>query len=321
MCRFFAVMGLLGIFALGGLRAGEEENKNEKRVRAAEKLIKSKDYESALLILESVLAEEKEGQEPDPLVTEALCNKAVILEQQGKTPDALAAYNRCLERIQKQPESIEGIKLAEKCKKAILELDKSRQIILRHAEQIEREAARFKDKDDYAYARMMEVVVMMRGAWNETESQAGAEGASADGKAGEKENGDGKDKSGNKRSDKADAEMSNALRTRFRELYGALAAGQLDKAVPYVDPEIRRAAGEGLVKVHLNIVHAFLKAGQVQANDVSVREVTLGESREDARVIGRLRLATGLKDMDPNYWVLRDGEWYLGDEKKLQTFK
>jgi hypothetical protein len=112
-----------------------------------------------------------------------------------------------------------------------------------------------------------------------------------------------------------------AITKRFRDFYAAVATGDLDKAMDYVDPEIRKHAGDGLVKGHLRVIEGLLRLGQVDRNDISVRTIDLGKDKTDARVIGRLSLPGQMKDMDPNYWIERNGSWYLGDEKKLKGFE
>jgi len=38
-------------------------------------------------------------------------------------------------------------------------------------------------------------------------------------------------------------------------------------------------------------------------------------------VEARIRVRRAWQDQQPTYWVLRDGEWYLGDEKELADLR
>ncbi len=289
--RMHLLMGTAILLVAGAAWGAEEESKAAKRLEAAEKLVRSRDYDAALVVLESIL---EDAEEADPVHVQALYHKAYVLEQQKKSQEALTAYNRCLELLVDGDAFDETERLLQKCQRAVLKLDKSRRIILRHADQIEREAARFKDKDEQAYEKMMEVVAFMRGAW---------------------------DREGDDAKPRSDKAIEAALTKRFRDFYAAVATGDLDKAMDYVDPEIRKHAGDGLVKGHLRVIEGLLRLGQVDRNDISVRTIDLGKDKTDARVIGRLSLPGQMKDMDPNYWIERDGSWYLGDEKKLKGFE
>jgi tetratricopeptide (TPR) repeat protein len=185
------LMALCAVAVALGACAAEEESKGDKQLKAADKLVKTKDYEAALVILDSLL---KETKEDDPLFVQTLCQKAGVLEQEKKTAEALEAYNRCLEILVDAPDTEESRALMEKSKNAVLKLDKSRRIVLQYADMLEKEAAKFKDKDDVAYNKMMEVVGLMRGAW----------GGPAKGKDAKKD----------------EAKIEAAITARFREFYG-----------------------------------------------------------------------------------------------------
>ncbi len=271
--------------------ADSRDDKNAKRLKSAQKLIKAREYDAAVVVLQSIL---DEVGDDDPLYLQALYNEAYALEQDKKTPEALEAYNQCLELIAAQSDPGANGRVAEKCKKAVLRLDKSRRIILRHAAQIEKEAARFKGKDDYAYKKMMEIVKVMRGAWEHEKKT---------------------------KPEKDVATIKSRISKRYRTFYGAVAAGDMDKAVKYVDPQIRKYAGDAKIIGYLRAMEGALKIAQVSKTGISIKKITLSKDKKSARIIGRLRMPHGVEDSDPNLWVMREDKWYLGDQDKLKDFK
>ncbi len=274
-----AVMAILA-FSAGAASGADAKADSAERLEAVEKLVRAKMYDEALLIVEDILAN-------DAQYAPAIFEKAEILEEQEKTEEAINAYYDCIEVLVDQAETEETRGLLEKCRKVLLKLDKSRRIVLKHADEIEREAQRFKGKNDYAYEKLLETAELMRGVWERRKAAP---------KASEKE-----------------------LRTRREKFYEELSAEDLDDALEYVDPETRRGAGEVIVKGYLGILAKLLKDMNINGRDLRVRRLEMHENGEMAKIVGEFRAAGQWHEADdPEYWIVREGTWYLGDEKKLR---
>lgn len=155
--RFYrSALILTGLVLLGAGLAPAAEEDTGKQFRSAELLIKGKQYGAALGFLEQVL-------ENEPAHLKALYYRAYCNEKTKKFEPAIKSYERCIEILLEREETKENRDLLKKCKKAILRLDEGRVVILRYANQLEREAKRFKGRNEYAYQSLMNMVAEMRG--------------------------------------------------------------------------------------------------------------------------------------------------------------
>ena len=112
-----------------------------------------------------------------------------------------------------------------------------------------------------------------------------------------------------------------AVEQRVQELYRVLVAGDLDRALKYVDPKNLSFVQPATAKAFLGIWSGALKLAQVNAGDLKVERVRLGVKGNEAVVESRLRVHGKWDDQKPTYWVNRDGQWYIGDDKEIANFK
>jgi hypothetical protein len=112
-----------------------------------------------------------------------------------------------------------------------------------------------------------------------------------------------------------------AIELRFLELHRALLAGNLDGALKFVDPKNLQFVQPATAKAYLGLMAFGLKAGKVEANDIKVKNVRVGVKGNEAEVIGRYRVNGQWADQKPGYWVLRENQWYIGDERELANLK
>lgn len=112
-----------------------------------------------------------------------------------------------------------------------------------------------------------------------------------------------------------------AIEKAYLEFSRALLADNIDKAKEYVDPWIKDNAPPNMLNGMLTIWAGAAKVAQLGKDDIRVEEVTIGAKGNDARVVPAFRRGLRWEAEKPTYWVSRNGKWYLGDEKKLNTFK
>ena len=111
------------------------------------------------------------------------------------------------------------------------------------------------------------------------------------------------------------------IERRFLELHRALVAGDLDKAAKYIDPKNMNLVQPATAKALLGVWSTMLRVGQVGAADVKVERARMGVKGNESVVESRIHVHGKWDDQKPSYWVLREGEWYLGDEKEIANFK
>ena len=111
------------------------------------------------------------------------------------------------------------------------------------------------------------------------------------------------------------------IEKRCLALHRALIDNNLDQALTYIDPKNLNFVQPAAAKAYLGVWAGMLKVGQVTAQDVKVAQVRLGVKGNEAVVETRLRVRGNWDDQKPSYWVYRDGQWYLGDEKEIANFK
>jgi len=119
---------------------------------------------------------------------------------------------------------------------------------------------------------------------------------------------------GTKRSER---KHKKRVEERYEAFHEALIEEDLDKAEEFLDPQIREHASPAVIKGHLKLVLGVLKGFRMTKSDVDARKVVVSDSQKAAKVTGRFRVLGTWKDQDPHYWVLRDHEWYIGDDKVL----
>lgn len=278
---------LLGLVPPTPAAEGSNAKKIAKSLKVIGKMIKHKEYENAMFIIEGLLKD-------NATHSGVLYEKAHLLELQKKIPAAIKAYEKCLEVLLETDSSSERKRLIDKIKKALLRIDKSRRIVMKHADELEREAKKFKGKDEYTYGKIMDVVSYMRGAWDE-EEEADEGGGS------------------NKR-------KKHQLAKLHRGFIEALLAEDTTKALKYIDPRTIQIVGKEKAKGFLLQLIGMTKQFAIKKKNIGKTTVTLGESGRDARVEGSFRVNGKVHQADPEYWILKNKKWYLGDDEKLKRF-
>lgn len=118
-----------------------------------------------------------------------------------------------------------------------------------------------------------------------------------------------------------DPQSKDSISERFSAFHDALMKNNIKEARSYVDPDMVKAVSPKIVDSYLGVMVAYIQAAKLSPGDVKTDKIILGKSRKDAKVIGKSKVGMTWYPQKPSYWVLRNGQWYLGDEKKLETFK
>ena len=111
------------------------------------------------------------------------------------------------------------------------------------------------------------------------------------------------------------------IEKRYLALVRALVDNNLDQALTYIDPKNLNFVQPATAKAYLGVWAGMLRAGQVSAGDLKISRVRVGVKGNEAVVESRIRVHGKWDDQKPSYWVFRDGQWYLGDEKEIANFK
>ncbi|MFA6569514.1 MAG: hypothetical protein WCS96_14985, partial [Victivallales bacterium] len=112
------------------------------------------------------------------------------------------------------------------------------------------------------------------------------------------------------------------IETRYVAFSRSLVVEDLDSACEILDPKIREQVAPQIVRGYLGIMSGAMKIAQVPKGGARVASVKLGVRGNEAKVVPALKVR-GLtwEDQKPQYWVSRNGKWFLGDEKELENFK
>jgi hypothetical protein len=111
------------------------------------------------------------------------------------------------------------------------------------------------------------------------------------------------------------------LKKRYVEFHEALIENKFEKAMEYLDPEIRKGANEQMLQGHLRIIAGFLQAAQIKNGGIGIERVKFTDKLKEAKITGKLRSPFSGRweeSKDPSYWIFRHGEWFLGNDKILQ---
>lgn len=253
-----------------------------KQYATAKKLIKKKDYDSAAVLLDNIL-------EKDAVNAPAIYSRAYIHEMKRNIEAAIVGYYRCVEVLVEQEDSEENQELMDKCKKILMRVDKSRRVILKHADMLEREAKKLKSKDALAYDRIMKVVEAMREAVKEQTEE---------------------------KDDNDEKKLRRALEKRVKGFFLALAHEDYGEATKFIEVQTLNFIGRNKAIEHLKIMGAIMNAAVKRDEDFGVSKVKFDRNKRGALVTTKIRFFGKWKDMDdPGYWIYRRKEWYLGDNK------
>ncbi len=152
----------LWALAAGAVAAAEPDGAG--KTEAAEKLMRSRQYEAAKVILDAVI-EEAPGN------AEAICLWSECHEELGKTREAIEGYKRALSMLVDQEDSRKTRALIHRCKEKLEDLDQGRELILEYADKLEREGQRkLKGRNEYAWETVSSMVALMRGEEAATEA-------------------------------------------------------------------------------------------------------------------------------------------------------
>jgi len=120
------------------------------------------------------------------------------------------------------------------------------------------------------------------------------------------------------------AKLKQELEKRLRGFFVSLAKEEFDSAKDYLDPKTISLAPNEIVMGYLKIFSGAMNTiGIKKESQIEVKEYTLNSPKNVVKIIPRWQNFRGdWGDGDPQYWILRKGKWYLGDEKELsKSFK
>ncbi|GEM_PF-5958632 len=121
---------------------------------------------------------------------------------------------------------------------------------------------------------------------------------------------------------KSEVAVKKEISSRYAAFTNALIEDNFDAAYEFMDPKMRENAAPQLVKGILKVWSGMLKVAQVPKDGAKITSVKLGMKENDAKVTPALKIrGLNWEDQKAAYWVLRNGKWYLGDEKELDSFK
>ncbi|HBC86204.1 MAG TPA: hypothetical protein DCZ94_04545 [Lentisphaeria bacterium] len=121
---------------------------------------------------------------------------------------------------------------------------------------------------------------------------------------------------------KSEASVKKEIEARYQGFTKALVTDDVNSAYEYMDPKIREGASPQVIKGYLNVMGGMLKLAQVPKDGAKITSVKIGVRENDAKVVPALKIrGLNWEEQKPGYWVLRNGKWYLGDEKELENFK
>ena len=118
-----------------------------------------------------------------------------------------------------------------------------------------------------------------------------------------------------------DSQTKAEISDSYIAFHEALMKNNIKAARSYVDPEMVKAATPKIIDSYIGVMVAYIQAAKLSTGDVKTYRIILGKNRKDAKVIGKYKSGMKWHPQKPCYWVQRNGQWYLGDEKLLETFK
>ncbi|HCE46055.1 MAG TPA: hypothetical protein DET40_21130 [Lentisphaeria bacterium] len=120
----------------------------------------------------------------------------------------------------------------------------------------------------------------------------------------------------------SDSAVKREIETRYAAFSKALVSEDMDSAFEILDPRTREAVAPQVLKGYLKVMAGFMKIAQIPKEGARVTSVKLGVKESEAKVVPALKIrGLNWEDQKPQYWVLRNGKWYIGDEKELDNFK
>ncbi|MEK6832884.1 MAG: hypothetical protein AABY32_02460 [Nanoarchaeota archaeon] len=152
-------IGICFIFFAGFAYGQNEKDPVKSKIEAASTLMKVKQWDEAKTILESIF----DGNEDNREVVVGLARCEEGLKNSGK---ACELYKKSLELANGDDnfsDSKEGKLFIDKCKKTIVKLDEGKAVLLKYAEEMEKEAEKLKEKNKYAYDEIMIIVEEIKG--------------------------------------------------------------------------------------------------------------------------------------------------------------
>ena len=158
--KFFPICVMVSTAAYAGEKKDEDPIKAQ--AAAATTLMKSKQWDGAKTILESLTKDN--GENLDVLLPLAECYDN--LKDQGK---ATETYTKALGIVVEKDggaykDSKDGKPIYDKVKKALARLDEATAMLSKYADLLEKEAtAKFKGKNEFAYNKIMDVVKEWKG--------------------------------------------------------------------------------------------------------------------------------------------------------------
>ena len=118
-----------------------------------------------------------------------------------------------------------------------------------------------------------------------------------------------------------DSSMKDQIEKRCLEFFASLLENDIDGAYEYVDPQTKNAVQPVVVKGFLKIIAGGLSVAQLKKKDVKISELVIGIKKNEAKVTPSFRVGANWERQKDSYWIKRNGQWYLGDEKQLENFK
>ncbi|MFZ2654110.1 MAG: hypothetical protein WAX69_04295 [Victivallales bacterium] len=121
----------------------------------------------------------------------------------------------------------------------------------------------------------------------------------------------------------SESAVKKDIETRYAAFSKALVNEDMDSALELLDPKTREVASPQVLKGYLKLMSGAMKLAQIPARDgARIISVKLGVKENEAKVLSALKIrGLNWEDQKPQYWVLRNGKWYIGDEKELDNFK
>jgi hypothetical protein len=107
-------------------------------------------------------------------------------------------------------------------------------------------------------------------------------------------------------------DADNYIRRRFNDYIHDLEDRKIDEALEYVDPEFRKEHGDGIARAGLGMLAGIAsRVDREPGAKLSVASVSVSEDETTAKLIPKLYLNNTWRDLAPQNWVLREGDWFI----------
>lgn len=101
------------------------------------------------------------------------------------------------------------------------------------------------------------------------------------------------------------------IEKRFKELCSLISDNNWDKTVDYIDPETVRDKGAKQVAPQLKLMSTIVRISEKRDMNLKAGAIEIDQDAGTAEVVPKVWRGSEWGDLDPTYWKLVDGDWYM----------